>query len=62
MHRHHRCDDSGTGCLALILMAVIAMPLVGLYIAIKGESDEEKLLGVALLIVGIIMYIAMGNG
>lgn len=60
MSKNNRSNDGGMGCLAILVLAVIAMPLVGLYLAFTGESSEQKLLGVALLIVGIIVYAKFG--
>lgn len=44
----------------MVEWVVIAMPLVGLYLAFAEESGEQKFLGVALLIVGIIVYAKFG--
>ena len=41
--------------LAVILLAIFAMPLVGGYLLISGKNDGSKLLGGALLVVGIIL-------
>ncbi len=60
MSNNNRSSDSGSGCLVMVVLAIIAMPLVGLYLAFAGESSEQKLLGVALLIVGIIVYAKFG--
>lgn len=60
MSNNNRSSDSGSGCLVVVVLAIIAMPLVGLYLAFAGESSEQKLLGVALLIVGIIVYAKFG--
>lgn len=53
-------SDSGIGCAMVLMLAVFAMPLVGLYLAVAGEDDAQKILGVALLIVGIIVWIKIG--
>ena len=60
MSNSSRSNDDGMGCLAILILAVIAMPLVGLYLAFAGESSEKKFLGVALMIVGIIVYAKCG--
>ena len=57
---NNRGNDSGSGCLVMMILAVLAMPLVGLYLAFAGEKKEQKYLGVALLIVGIIVYAKVG--
>ena len=56
-------SGSGDGIitlLAVILLAIFAMPLVGGYLLISGKDDGRKLLGGALLVVGIIIWIMMG--
>lgn len=62
MNRYRRHDpfDSGSGdmgCLALFLLAVFAMPVVGLYLLIKKDADDgTKILGGVLLVVGLILW------
>lgn len=46
--------------LAIMLIAIYAMPFVGGYVLITGKDDGSKLLGGSLLVVGIIIWIAMG--
>jgi len=48
------------GLLAIMLIAIYAMPLVGGYVLITGKNGDSKLLGGSLLIVGIIIWIALG--
>lgn len=48
------------GLLAVMLLAIYAMPFVGGYVLITGKNDSSKLLGGSLLVVGIIIWIAMG--
>lgn len=60
MSNSSRSDGGGIGYLAILVLAVFAMPLVGLYLAFAGESRERRGLGVALLIVGIIVYAKFG--
>lgn len=57
---NNRGNDSGSGCIVMMILAVLAMRLVGLYLAFAGERQEQKFLGVALLIVGIIVYAKVG--
>ena len=63
-HRHRRggSDDSGMGCLVMILLGMVAMPLVGFYMLFKGEDDGQKAIGAILTIIGIIMWIAAAQG
>ena len=48
------------GLLAIMLIAIYAMPFVGGYVLSTGKDDGSKLLGGSLLVVGIIIWIAMG--
>ena len=53
-------DSSGLGCVVMLFVAVVAMPLLGVYLISSAEEDGQRVLGVALLIVGIIVWIKMG--
>ena len=56
--RHHGGDDSGAGCLVAMILALIAMPLVGLYLILKQDGDDEtKAIGWILLVVGAVIWI-----
>ena len=68
-HHHHYhgdgqggSDDSGMGCLVMIILGLIAMPLAGLYMMISGQDSSQKTIGTILLIVGIIIWIAASQG
>ena len=47
------------GNIALVLMLIAALPIVGLVKIIKGNTDDEKGLGVILLIIGIVLWIVL---
>ncbi len=53
-------NGSGMGCLVALVLAVIAMPVLGIYLAFTGESSGQKFLGAALFVVGIIVYAKFG--
>ena len=65
-HHHHwhrgGSDDSGMGCLVMIILGLVAMPLVGLYMLFQGDDDGQKAIGAILTIVGIIIWIAAAQG
>lgn len=48
------------GFLAIILMAIIALPLVGGFILVTGKETENKVIGGVILIVGIILWAVLG--
>ena len=60
----HNCrngrNDSGMGCVVMLVLAIIAMPIVGIYLSCTGEENGQKWLGIALTIVGVIVYAKMG--
>ena len=59
MSRNRKSSSSGDGALAILLLAIVAMPFVGLYlIASKNASDEDKIVGWILLIISIVIFIA----
>lgn len=66
-HCHHGngrrgSDDSAIGCLVMVVIAMIAMPIVGLYMLFTAEDTDKKTLGVILLIVGIILWAVGAQG
>ncbi len=56
----NRNNDGGMGCIMVLFACIVAMPIVGIYLVSKGEEQGEKLLGVALTIVGIIVWAKFG--
>ena len=48
------------GLLAVVLIAIFAMPLVGGYVLITGKENGSKLLGGPLLMVGLIIWAVLG--
>ena len=52
--------DGGRGCALMLMLAVFAMPFLGIYLAVSGEDEGQKLLGVTLFIVGLIAWIKIG--
>lgn len=59
-HRHHHHGgDSGIGCIVMLVLGFIALPVVGLVMMCSGDEDQ-KALGLVILIVGIILWIMVG--
>ena len=48
------------GVLAVVLLAIFAMPLVGGYVLVTGKDEGSKLLGGSLLVVGLIIWAVLG--
>ena len=51
-------NDPSTGILAAVLMAVIFMPIAGLYLIINGENENQQTIGWVLIVISIIIWIA----
>lgn len=60
MSRNSRSDDSGLGCVMVLLLAIVAMPFVGLYLLLTAKEEGQQILGIALIIVGIAVWIKSG--
>ena len=56
---HRRGGVGIDGNIALVLMLIAALPIVGLVKIIKGNTYDEKGLGVILLIIGIVLWIVL---
>ncbi len=51
-------DDDPGNCLIMIILALVLMPLAGLYLIIRRDGDEgTKVVGWVLLVVGAIIWI-----
>lgn len=59
MSKRNQSNDGLPGCVIILILSVFAMPLVGLYLAVTGKG-ESKGLGIALLVVGLIIWIVIG--
>ena len=57
--RFRKPDTSGAGCLVYALFIVILMPIAGI-IMLFDKNPETKAIGLALLIIGVILWIALG--
>lgn len=54
-------DDGTASCLVYFILAIFAMPLLGLYLMLKKSADDgTRVLGVVLLIAGIIIWVMIG--
>ena len=56
MAKNNSDDNNGLGCALLLVAIVFAMPLVGIYLIVKG-SDDYKGVWIALLILGIVVWV-----
>lgn len=57
--RQGNSDDGMMGCLAIVILAIIAMPIVGVVMMISKEQ-EKKTIGLILTIIGVVLWIVIG--
>lgn len=57
--RHRGENDGAIGCVVILLLAIFAMPIVGIYMMAKGD-ETQKGLGLVLTIIGAIIWIYLG--
>ena len=61
MRRNRKSSDGGTTAIAIALIAIIAMPIFGIYLLTR-KNETDKIWGIILTVVGIILWIALGIG
>ena len=59
--RHRKDDDAAMSLVLILLLVIFALPLVGLYFLLQNDPSKRGL-GIALLVIGIILWIIVGVG
>lgn len=54
---NHNKNSSGEGILAVIILAIMVMPIVGAYLLFFGKTDKQRGIGLTLLIIYLICWI-----
>lgn len=58
----NRNSGGGDGCVGLMILGIVALPLVGLYLLAKKDADiGTRVLGGVLFIVGSVIWIYIGT-
>ena len=60
MARRGRGGSDIDGSLAMIILGLIALPIVGLVMMLNSKTEDNKVLGCVLLVVGIVLWIIIG--
>jgi len=60
MARRGRGGSDIDGSLAMIILGLIALPIVGLIMMLNSKTEDNKVLGGVLLVVGIVLWIIIG--
>ena len=58
-NRNESSESGGVGCAIMLCLLVIAMPFAGLYLAIKGENEGDQSIGIVLIVIGIVIWVAV---
>ncbi len=58
MNRKQNSSSDGALAIFIVLIAIVLMPIAGIYLLTK-DSTKEKVIGIVLTIVGIILWIAL---
>lgn len=56
--RKHNTDKAGDGIIAIIILAIIMMPIVGAYLLFFGKNEKQRGIGLILLIIYLLCWIA----
>ena len=60
MARRGRGGSDIDGSLAMIILGLVALPIVGLVMMLNSKTEDNKVLGGVLLVVGIALWIIIG--
>lgn len=60
MARRGRGGSDIDGSLAMIILGLVALPIVGLVMILNSKTEDNKVLGGVLLVVGIVLWIIIG--
>ena len=52
-------NSSADGAIAMILLALVALPIVGLYLTIKGRTEDDKATGIIMLVISAVIFVVM---
>ena len=60
MARRGRGGSDIDGSLAMIILGLVALPIVGLVMMLNSKTEDNKVLGGVLLVLGIVLWIIIG--
>lgn len=56
--RNRNENKTGDGIIAIAILAIIMMPIVGAYLLLLGKNDKQRLIGMILLVIYCVCWIA----
>ena len=55
--RNRNKNNAGDGIIAMVILAIIMMPIVGAYLLFFGKTDKQRGIGLTLLIIYLVCWI-----
>ena len=59
MSGHRKSSDSGNTAIAIALIAIIAMPIFGIYLLTRN-NETDKTWGAILTVLGVVLWFVIG--
>ena len=53
-------SDGIVSIIAIVILVTLATPIYGIYLFTNGKTQDQKALGVVLMVVGLIIWLATG--
>ena len=59
-HMSKNSSDGIISMIAIVILVILATPIYGIYLLTNGKTEEQKALGILLIVVGLIIWLATG--
>ena len=56
----NKSSDGINSMLAMIILAILAMPIFGIYTVTHSAKEDDKTLGIVMFVLGIIIWFVTG--
>ena len=53
-------SDGIVSIIAIVILVTLATPIYGIYLLNNGKTQDQKELGIVLIIVGLVIWLATG--
>ena len=53
-------SDGIVSMIAIVILVILATPIYGIYLLTNGKTENQKALGIVLIVVGLIIWLATG--
>ena len=56
----NKSSDSINSMLAMVILAILVMPFFGIYTVTHSTKEDDKTLGIVMIVLGIIIWLVTG--